>query len=83
MFAPLTISKAELDAPVTEGKLQSILILYPVPEAVPAGIVTLIFPDGLVPSAVAVPILTGEAKLPLASESLAVKVADMYAPVDV
>ena len=48
--------------------MQSILILYDAPEEVPAGIVKLILPDGSVPLTLDVPMLRGDAKLPVASD---------------
>ncbi|OQB58141.1 MAG: hypothetical protein BWX96_03053 [Bacteroidetes bacterium ADurb.Bin145] len=66
---PLTTTIAELSLPVISGSSQSILILYPVPVAVPAGMAILIFPDGfnpLIPDKE--PIWVALSKLPSASE---------------
>ena len=54
IFTPLSV-------PVTEGLLATTLILYTVPDAVPAGITALIVPEVV---AVRVPMLVGVAKLP-------------------
>jgi hypothetical protein len=62
----LIVRLVPLSAEVTVGFEDTILILYPVPVAVPAGIVPLIVPF---PVELSVPMLTGLAKLPLASES--------------
>ena len=67
LLAPFTISKLVLSVPVTAGLSELMRILYPVPEGVPAGMVMLMLPDGLVPVTVVLPIAVGLAKLPLAS----------------
>ena len=62
-FTPLSV-------PFIAGSLLMTRIRYPVPEAVPAGIVADMAPAAVLER---VPIFTGEAKLPDASESCAVK----------
>ena len=62
MFVPLSV-------PFTAGVLFTTRILYPIPVVVPVGIVAVI---GETP----VPIAVGDVKLPLASESWAVKVPE-------
>lgn len=52
--------------PVKTGLLLTTRILYPVPEAVPIGIMPVIVPDDVW---VKVPIATGEEKLPVASDN--------------
>ena len=59
MFEPLS-------AAVKDGWLETTLTLYPVPVAVPAGIVPVIVPEFNVAR---VPRVTGELNEPLASES--------------
>lgn len=61
------IENAALVLPVVAGLLETILILYPVPEGNADGIVIVIVP--LFPVDVNVPIVVGDAKLPAASES--------------
>ena len=63
MFAPLSL-------PITEGLEPTTLILYAVPLKVFAGMIALIEPDVM---DVTDPIVTGDEKLPAASESCAVK----------
>ena len=64
IFVPLSV-------PFAAGWLPATLILYPVPTVVPAGMVAEMLP-AVVP--VKVPIVTGLAKLPLASDNWAVHV---------
>ena len=66
--APLITTMAELSLPVISGSSQSILILYPVPLAVQAGMFIVIAPNGSVPLTVVDPIGLGLEKLPKASE---------------
>lgn len=69
----LMIKSTRLLSPETEGLDELIFILYPVPEAEPAGIVVVIFPEPAVEE-VTDPMFTPDAKLPFASESMAVKI---------
>ena len=62
--------KAVDSLPVIAGALERILILYPVPVAVPAGMVMLMVPLFAVDANV--PTVTGEAKLPEALDNSAV-----------
>jgi len=67
--------------PVIDGLLLITLIKYPVPLGVFAGIVQLIVPEFRLLSNV--PILTGDAKEPVASDSWAVYVFPVNGPVEV
>ena len=65
ILQPLSvIEKADVALPVSVGVLDTISISYPVPAAVPPGMVILIVPE--FPVEESEPILTGEEKLPLA-----------------
>ena len=55
--------------PITTGLSLTTLILYPVPDAVPAGIVILIVPLGAVPDKAKVPIDTGAVNDPISSDN--------------
>ena len=64
------IENAALVLPVVAGLLETILILYPVPEGTADGMVIVMEP--LLPVDTNVPIVVGDEKLPAASESCAV-----------
>jgi hypothetical protein len=65
----LTVKFVPLSEPVVTGLLATTLILYPVPNVVPAGNTAEMVPLVVL---VKVPMLTGDVKLPVASESCAV-----------
>ena len=66
----LTVKSVPLFEPVTTGLFETTRILYPVPAAVPAGIVAEII--SVFEVLVTAPIETGEAKLPAAFDNCAV-----------
>ena len=71
MGKALTVKFTPLSLPVTTGLLETTLTRYPVPDACPPGIVALIVPAAV---EVIVPIVTGLANEPLASDNCAVKI---------
>jgi hypothetical protein len=71
LLTRFTVMLLPLFAAVIAGELDTTRTRYPVPVAVPAGIVALTVPDAV---AVTLPIVTGLVNDPLASDSCAVTV---------